>query len=60
MVSTLTDDGSYRAQQENEERKLAYIVEVVIRLRARQSTADDIAFIENELLPDSIRPHQGK
>ncbi len=58
--SSLTEDGNYRAQQDNDEARLAYIVEVVIRLRARQSTADDIAFIENELLPDSIRPHQGK
>ncbi len=58
--SSLNEDGNYRAQQDNEERKLAYIVEIIIRLRARQSTAADIAFIESELLPDSIRPHQGK
>ena len=51
MVDSLTDDGSYRAQQDQEAAKFAHITEVIIRLRARQLTDQDVNFIENELTP---------
>ena len=51
----ITDEGSYRAQQQDEAAKFAYAVEVIIRLRARQLTDDDVRFIENELLPPQLR-----
>ena len=58
MIDALTDDGSYRAQQDQEAAKFAYIAEVIIRLRARQLTDHDVNFIENELLPDSTQPRK--
>ena len=56
--ANLNDDGSYRAQQDHEAAKFAYTVEVIIRLRARQLTDQDVQFIENELLP--ARNHRGQ
>lgn len=49
--SSLTDEGSYRAAQEQEEHKLAYILDILDRLRARTHTDDDIRFLEHELTP---------
>lgn len=56
MVGALDDDGNYRAQQEQEAAYYAYTLEVIIRLRARQLTDQDVNFIENELIPYSTQP----
>ncbi len=53
--TNLDDDGSYRAHQDQEAAKFAYTVEVIIRLRARQLTDQDVNFIEHELIPHSTQ-----
>ena len=47
------DDGNYRAQQDHEAEKFAYIMEVIDRVRARTSTEQDIEYLEQELTPYS-------
>jgi hypothetical protein len=56
--STLTDDGSYRAQQEHEEAKLAYILDLIDRVRSRTSTEDDAEFLTRELTPYTTQPRK--
>lgn len=54
--ANLPDDSSYRSQQDQEAAKFVYTVDVIIRLRARQLTDQDVNFIEYELLPNSTQP----
>lgn len=49
MSDTLNDDGSYRAQQENEEARAGYIYDLIIRVRTNTATEDDAKFLEHEL-----------
>ena len=55
MVDSLTDDGSYRAQQEHEEHQLAYIVELVCRMMEHNSTDEDAQYVARALLPKATR-----
>ncbi len=51
MVDSLTDDGSYRAQQDQEAAKVEYINCIIRRMMSGTSTDDDARFIARELMP---------
>lgn len=50
MTQSSLDEGDYREQQEHEEEQLAYIMEILNRIRAGTQTEQDIHYLHQELI----------